>query len=384
MFFPKIKINGDVETSYYCNWSNLNIKIDLKKFNGNIIINFDSISDNIEEELIKVKEILSIEKLNKITFTSEKYEYAKIISKLFEKVNVRKRFELINDFQIRNRNEIDFSVLTFDEVVIPYDYYMYMENKRGITEYGYRYVNNNGVVTYDSSRDSVLSLIGIDYKIEQVLDEIFSGIDINELTDVDKSILISNWLQKNVQFFEGKESKVGDRLFICDDYNERYDLENPSTLLDKHVGVCAAFSKVSLLLLMHPKVGCKCNLVPVSGHLFFIQDIDNHKYAIDNTWCVTRNKNHYVDELGNESLKAMEFNDEYLLFGQEKIEESEDIKKYHTTNSYLGNFNISLSDFPRDIIKKSVEKLTQLGVEFYYDVNPVYMQYCSKNDFKKL
>ena len=198
MFFPKIKINGDVETSYYCNWSNLNIKIDLKKFNGNIIINFDSISDNIEEELIKVKEILSIEKLNKITFTSEKYEYAKIISKLFEKVNVRKRFELINDFQIRNRNEIDFSVLTFDEVVIPYDYYMYMENKRGITEYGYRYVNNNGVVTYDSSRDSVLSLTGIDYKIKQVLDEIFSGIDINELTDVDKSILISNWLQKNV------------------------------------------------------------------------------------------------------------------------------------------------------------------------------------------
>lgn len=60
MSFPKIKINGDVETSYYCNWSNLNIKIDLKKFNGNIIINFDSISDNIEEELIKVKEILSL------------------------------------------------------------------------------------------------------------------------------------------------------------------------------------------------------------------------------------------------------------------------------------------------------------------------------------
>lgn len=384
MSFPKIKINGDVETSYYCNWSNLNIKIDLKKFNGNIIINFDSISDNIEEELIKVKEILSIEKLNKITFTSEKYECAKIISKLFEKVNVRKRFELINDFQIRNRNEIDFSVLTFDEVVIPYDYYMYIKNKKGITEYGYRYVNNNGVVTYDSSRDSVLSLTGIDYKIEQVLDEIFSGIDINELTEVDKSVLISNWLQKNIQFLEGKESKVGDKVFICDDYNEIYDLENPLTLLDKHIGVCAAFSKVSLFLLTHPKVGCICNLVPVSGHLFFIQDIYNHKYAIDNTWCVTRNKKHYVDEFGNESLKAMAFNDEYLLFGQEKIEESEDIKKYHTANSYLGNFNISLSDFSRDIIKKSVEKLTQLGVEFYYDINPMYMQYCFKNDFKKL
>lgn len=384
MSFPKIKINGDVETSYYCNWSNLNIKIDLKKFNGNIIINFDSISDNIEEELIKVKEILSIEKLNKITFTSEKYEYAKIISKLFEKVNVRKRFELINDFQIRNRNEIDFSVLTFDEVVIPYDYYMYIKNKKGITEYGYRYVNNNGVVTYDSSRDSVLSLTGIDYKIEQVLDEIFSGIDINELTEVDKSVLISNWLQKNIQFLEGKESKVGDKVFICDDYNEIYDLENPLTLLDKHIGVCAAFSKVSLFLLTHPKVGCICNLVPVSGHLFFIQDIYNHKYAIDNTWCVTRNKKHYVDEFGNESLKAMAFNDEYLLFGQEKIEESEDIKKYHTANSYLGNFNISLSDFSRDIIKKSVEKLTQLGVEFYYDINPMYIQYCFKNDLKKL
>ena len=384
MSFPKIKINGDVETSYYCNWSNLNIKIDLKKFNGNIIINFDSISDNIEEELIKVKEILSIEKLNKITFTSEKYEYAKIISKLFEKVNVRKRFELINDFQIRNRNEIDFSVLTFDEVVIPYDYYMYIKNKKGITEYGYRYVNNNGVVTYDSSRDSVLSLTGIDYKIEQVLDEIFSGIDINELTEVDKSVLISNWLQKNIQFLEGKESKVGDKVFICDDYNEIYDLENSLTLLDKHIGVCAAFSKVSLFLLTHPKVGCICNLVPVSGHLFFIQDIYNHKYAIDNTWCVTRNKKHYVDEFGNESLKAMAFNDEYLLFGQEKIEESEDIKKYHTANSYLGNFNISLSDFSRDIIKKSVEKLTQLGVEFYYDINPMYIQYCFKNDLKKL
>lgn len=59
-------------------------------------------------------------------------------------------------------------------------------------------------------------------------------------------------------------------------------------------------------------------------HTYFVQVIDGKQYVVDNTWGITRNSN----KMG-EALKAKSFSDEYLLIGNDKLNESEDIRKHH-------------------------------------------------------
>lgn len=222
-------------------------------------------------------------------------------------------------------------------------------------------------------KEIIKSYLGI---VNSIVDEIFNGLPIEELNDVDKSILVANWIQKKMQFIEGKKSHVQGKKYICDEFTTKNGFVGDMLTAIRHnYGVCTAFSKLSVALLNNPKVNCQCHLAysRKGGHTYFVQVIDGKQYIVDNTWGITRNPNKMGD-----ALKAKKFSDEYLLIGNDKLNESEDIRIHHISYG-CHEYEIEDNGISKDRIRQSVEKLKGLGVEFSYDEPPVFRQHLEDN-----
>lgn len=284
----------------------------------------------------------------------------------------KKEFNLLNDLEIKNRQGIDFSTLNYDEVTVPFDYLMHGISQEKINKYNLINFKRGNIVTVDFNQQK--NYPELVEKINHITDEILEGLPVEKLNDIDKSVLVSNWIQKHIQFIEGKVSNVGNKKFICENLTENEDKEDIMTVITKKYGVCNGIAKLSAALLNSPKMNCVCNIAYSPGHAYCTQNIDGELCIIDNTWCITRNPNH-IDG----SLKAGSFSDEYLLIGEDKVNENENTLFYHTRiGIYKGA--ISKKGIPRERIKQSVEKLKTLGVEFSYTEPPIFIQYEEVND----
>lgn len=131
-------------------------------------------------------------------------------------------------------------------------------------------------------------------------------------------------------------------------------------MLKHHIGHCQAFSKIAMMMLNNPKMNVNCRIMFGPGHVYNIIYIDGQAYGLDGTWGVTRNPNRVT---GN--LKATEFCDEFILFGQKELEEMNQPVDHHTPELPL-KMPLQMTQFPREEIKKSREKLERYGIEFTY------------------
>ena len=160
------------------------------------------------------------------------------------------------------------------------------------------------------------------------------------------------------------------KLSLINTYN---DMISKYTVSQSDVNKVMYERNLSVALLNNPRVNCQCHIVSCPGHMYFVQTIDGKQYGVDNTWGITRNPN----KMG-EALKAREFSYEYLLIGNDKLNESENTRRYHTSRGYH-KFEIEDCGISRDRIQQSVEKLKSLGVEFSYDEPPVLRQYLEQD-----
>ena len=366
----KIKIHGIKEP----------IKIHLSNFNFTFPENFSGcvrIFANNDLDLLtsdKIEIIKNISGLKEIVVVSNSFDDIKELDKLLADLNCEKKCELLNDYKYIDRSNIDFSDLNYKYATIPFDYIMYgvKSNKVDIS-------TTIGEKNDQRALDTAFRYDFIELRnmISKIVDEIFYDLDMNSLDDIDKSILVSNWIQKNMQYIDGEKSNVNGTIYYCDNYPkvERDDVFN---LAYNHYGVCSSFAQLTSLILNHPSVGCKANLVLANklgaAHAYCCQQIDGKYYVVDNTWCITRNPNKY-----DESLKATEFFDGYLLVGKDKIFENENTIKNHTPNDTYFE-DIEEYSITRNLIQNSVEKLQLMGVEFSYDIEPVFKQYTLSND----
>ena len=339
-----------------------------ENFSGTLNIIIDSDWKSLTND--KVEMIKNVPGLKEVVIFSNDFEAIKEIDKLLIGIDQYKKGELLNDYKFIDRSYIDISKTNYNDVIIPFDYIMYGIKKNNI---------NLSTASYYNGRPHSTPLV-IDYDLDELrdivsktVDEIFGNLDMQALDDIDKSVLISNYIQKHMQYIDTNESTIQDNIYYCDSY-PNYDTADVYNVINNHYGVCDGFAQLTCLLLNHPLVGCKSNLITVRGHVYCNQQIDGKYYVLDNTWCITRNPSKF-----NECLKATEFCDDYLLIGKDKISENESTLNSHTPyDDYFAN--IEEESIPRSRIQQSIEKLQAMGVDFSYDIEPAFKQYTNVNN----
>lgn len=352
------------------NWDEIeNISIP-KNFSGRCNIYVNSLSGDITDDIEKIKKLQSIPNLKEIAIHSQDFKVAEYFETVLRAFQVSKEFNLLNDYEVISRENIDFSNLNYNSVTVPFDYMMHMPNSK-ITQFTDHEISEEKSI-FVGTNDLQTNYLELPELVNSIVDEIFDGLPMEELDDIDKSVLVANYIQKKMQFIEGKKSNVQGKKYICEEFTTKkgsvYDM---LTAIKHNYGVCAAFAKLSVALLNNPKVNCQCHLVysMTGGHTYFVQVIDGKKYIVDNTWGITRNPNKMED-----SLKAKSFSDEYLLIGNDKLNETEDIRTHHISYG-VHEYKIEDNGISRDRIQQSVEKLKGMGVEFEYNVLPAIEQY---------
>lgn len=357
----KIKF-GEITYPMYINWNEFEQSTIPENFTGECRIYVDKLTGDIDEELRKIRKLQSIPGLKEIRIYSKDFRIAEYFDTALKIFQTKKAFHLLNDYEMSNRSNIDFSHMNYYEVYVPLDYMMHMPNSN-VTYYTDNEVREGNCII-SGRADNRKSHQELPNMINGIVDEIFGKLPMEELDDVDKSVLVSNWIQRKMQFIEGRKSWVQGKKYICDEFNfNNGDVHDMLTAIQHNYGVCSAFAGLSVALLNNPRVNCKCNLVfsMEGGHTYFVQHVDGKQYVVDNTWGITRNPN----KMG-EALKAKSFSDEYLLIGNDKLNENEDIRIHHISYG-CHKYEIADESISRERILQSIEKLKGFGVNFSYD-----------------
>ena len=306
---------------------------------SDIIIYKKSLINNIKLfleciKLIRINNILAID-----------YESAIIIDELKGKGLINKdKVYLIDDNKQIDRSYIDTTKLNNIKLIIPNTYAMW-NIKFNDKLYCYQYLYNNLSIENDafSGYYDKETLIEVERIASMIKD--FS----NNLTDVEKVILISNYLQKYCRYNEDKNMSIK-------------ELGDSKTALFKGIGICRTFADATTLLSNNPYLKLKVRNVrsmkqPI--HVWNIIELDNKTYQIDNSRAISNGK-----FTNKEELKTTRFNSEYLLFGNNSL------KSLHHEEMIRGLIpnNISEYDFNRDYLNAAIEYLDNTGsVDFNYE-----------------
>jgi len=271
------------------------------------------------------------------TISSKDYDCLKYIE---EQVKDYSSIELklIDDFKNKDRSYIDTTIFEKTTLVLPLPYVFWdpvLKQKQRISGYTHAiYQNPFDIQSFDVFSSEELKRIK---ELINNLSEKFSKYD-----DLQKTLLISNYLQRYVQFVDrGNRSEGLKGIYITDSGSIEVgnNVHSPLTVLEQHFGVCEGIGNAATMLLNNPSFNVNVRSVFGSNHVWNVVQIDGKFYFLDNTWAITRNKNQY-----EESLKAKSFDSNYFLFGSDKA----NIIGHHIADSVLPE--IESSDYPSDII----------------------------------
>lgn len=343
----------------YIDWNSFEIK---NMSSSQVIIYIHDLKKDILGDIEKINKLKNMPNLSNITINSNDFNVGIYISELLRDVDATKSFHLLDDFQNKDRSYIDYKKLARGTslATIPNSYIQWGAKRKQLN-LGFCKIENSAVIDRDSADMGKMAS-------EQALEEIQRIIDvfleIPNLTFVDKVVLVSNYLQQNVQFVEGKVSHAVDGKYICEDYSfEKYGgINSVDNVIFDHIGKCNCISRTMMLMLNNPKMNVNCRIANwregISGHAY-CSVMDNETgelYCIDPTWCISRNPNRFP-----ETLKASQFSDEYLLIGQDKLS----TMTHHNTINVLPK-PFATTGIDREQIQQSVEKLKSYGIKFEY------------------
>lgn len=229
---------------------------------------------------------------------------------------------ILDDFQNKSRNEIHKSEIDKVEFSVPLSYMMW-----GIDFDNLMYVNltsyHQNPLNYNGNRSISLDVL------KRIKDIIAYLKSLGHFNDLQIIILVSNYLQKNVEYLAENVDTTGRYTAIVDNPIEGLEDEVGlvETVLFKKFGLCTGISNATTLLLNNPTFKIDARSVFNLNHAFNIIKYNGKYYFLDNTWAITRSPKEFA-----KATKPVEFNPLFILFG----------KKYF---DYAGN-NIFLCDNP--------------------------------------
>lgn len=347
---------GKVNKPLYIDWN----KFEISDINSsNVIIYAHDLERDVQKDIEKAEILRSMPNLQNLTICSDDFYIGVYLSEVLKEIRTFKDFDLIDDFKNLDRSYISAEKLAEGSRLktIPNSYIQWGAKKKNLN-YGYHKIDGVPVALKDSADSNTC------YPSEKALAEIDRIVEefcqIPDLTLIDKVVLVSNYLQRHVQFVSGKISETVDGKYICEDYSyEKYrGIDTVDNVLFDRIGKCNCISRTMMLMLNNPKMNVNCRIASTLGHSFctVYDDETGELYCIDPTWCISRNPNRF-----NETLKASKFSDEYLLIGKDKL----------STIDHHNNINLLQQEFAkvgidRDLIQQSVEKLKRYGIKFEY------------------
>lgn len=304
---------------------------------GTILVNYDCLINNLDL-LRKIISILGISQINCLDYESAIF--------LEENLDDNIDLALVDDYQNKDRTYIDTTKFVRHNFSIPLSYFMWgikFENSCNIRCLRYKEYDTMTSINGDNLlyRDTL-----------EKLKEIIQSIDSEELSDLDKCILVSNYLQSKVQYVEGGLKSHADRVYIIEADEEEVTSKKVGSIesvINENYGLCMAIANTTTLLLNNPIMNVNVRSLYGDSHVWNIITIDGKQYYVDNTWAITRNKNRI-----EEALKAASFSDDYLLFGTST---SNVVGHHNSLCYYVGK--VEQDDYSREDIKEHVRVLSK-------------------------
>ena len=350
------RIKESLRIPEYIDWSTFNIK-DINS--AQVIIYVHDLKRDIPGDIEKVNLLRSMKNLQGITINSNDFSVGIYMSEILREVKVKKEFNLLDDFQNKDRKDIESTKLTEGTILrtIPNSYIQWGCKKKNLN-YGFIRMGDCMMMQIDSADSS--SVYPSNETFEKINNIINEFNKIPDLTLVDKVVLVCNYIQQNVQFVSGKVSNAIDGEYICEEYTyEKYGGTNSvdNVIVDK-IGKCNCISRTMMLMLNNPIMNVNCRIMNSLGHAYCsIFDNETEKlYCVDPTWGITRSPNKFEG-----TLKASKFSYEFILIGQDKLKNLD----YHDTQNVTQK-EIEEESLSRELIKESIEKLKRYGIKFEY------------------
>ena len=304
---------------------------------GTILVEYDILINNMDL-LRRIISILDISQINCLDYDSAVY--------LEDNLETDIDLALVDDYQNKDRSYINTTRFKKHNFFVPLSYFMWgvkFEKSCNIRCLRYK------------EYDTMTSINGDNLLYKDILEkikEIIQSINSNELSDLDKCILVANYLQSKVQYVESGLKSYADKIYVIEADEEQVTSQKVgsiNTVINENYGLCMAIANATTLLLNNPIMNVNVRSVYGDSHVWNIITLDGKQYYIDNTWGITRNINRVEG-----ALKATSFSSDYLLFGS-------------TTSNSIGHHNslcyyngiIEQEDYSREVINTHVKVLSK-------------------------
>lgn len=279
---------------------------------------------------------------NKSTICTTKYDELVLLEKYYK----NKHFSLLDDYENKDRSYINVDEFRSNKIKVPLAYVMWNPKFKNEVNVGYTMTKN--FEYHISNADNTITketLLRLKEFVKRLKDI--------PQTDIEKIMLISNYLQYKVQYVEpgGKTTVEGKTYYAkCDpSLMTREATGSINTVINHGCGLCTSIANTSTLLLNNPEININARTVRGGNHAWNLVNVDGKNYYVDNTWCITRNPNKYED-----MLKATEFTDKYLLFGSDTANR---IGHHDNIISYVPN--IEKDDYSRAELEANEKTLSR-------------------------
>ena len=342
---PK-KINSNISNNAYqlidfINKSNIYIK---NSNTSTILVDYQTIKDNLDT-LKKVIYLCNITQINCLD-----YESALFLEKELDENIV---LSLVDDYENKDRSYIDVTKFKNHVLYIPLSYFMWNPNFDSTCNiHCLRYDLYTNMISMSGDKTLTKDTL---YKVKKII----TDLNASNLSDIDKCLIVSNYLQSKVQYVSNNIITSSEQEYIIDAKKEdvvREKVSSINTVLDESYGLCIAIANTTTLLLNNPTFNINTRSLYGCSHVWNVVVINGKKYYMDNTWNITRNK----DKV-KEALKAKSFSDEYLLFGLDTAKRI----GYHNSDCYIDGY-IEDNDYDKIEIHLSRKKLSK-SINFKYD-----------------
>jgi len=318
--------------------------------------------DDLDSDMSKLLELIP----KGITIKCLDYESLLFIDGLLNE-KVDNEVFLVDDGMRKSREYVDLTKLRNLNVTVPLTYLLWgVKFNEEVNTYCFRYMPSpqTGDFCYSSGSNGneKLSLENLK-KIRETLLMLSSH---NPTTDLDKILLVSDFIQSRTQYVHDIESSSVRGIFITPDFPEyviaRRKTGLVETINNEQYGLCMGIANYSTMLLNNAEFDVEVESLTGCSHVWNKVLIDGKYYYFDNTWNITRSDDYHED-----GLITLSFQKKYTLFGSKTAESI----GHHQASCISIYNNGVLSEDDYDGVIRHIS-------EFPYNQEPVYKSYKKK------